>query len=84
ARVAGVRFTAHVVRDDVTAALEAACAKRGPWTIIAFAEPIASRACSELVCDAIHRIWGTTGYIAAGGRAVWRSGPVVVAVEDID
>lgn len=84
ARAAGVPFAAHVVRDDVTAALEAACAKRGPWNIIAFAEPIAGRELSDQLSRAVCQIWGTTGYIAAGSRAQWRPGPVVVAVEDME
>lgn len=84
AHAAGIGFTARVVRDPALKALQDACAERGPWNIIAFAEPIAGRAQGEFVSNAIAEIWGTTGYIATGARAVWRPGPIIVAIEDVE
>lgn len=84
AAASNVKFSAHVVRDQTIPALQAACAQRGPWNIIVFAEPIVGAEKSELLSAAVSQIWGTTGYIATGALCAWRSGPIVVAIEDID
>jgi len=83
AGAAGVRFTARVVRQTPIKALQDACAERGPWNIIVFAEPIEGSERSAFVSDTIAQVWGTTGYIATGARAAWRAGPIVVAIEDV-
>ena len=84
ARAAGVTFSARIVRDGAIAALQAACAERGPWNIVVFAEPLASSDQDGVLATAFAQVWGTTGFIACGPRAVWRNGPIVVAVEDVD
>lgn len=84
AAAASVKFSAHVVRDQIIPALQAACAQRGPWNIIVFAESIIGSEKSELLSAAVSKVWGTTGYIATGALCAWRAGPIVVAIEDID
>jgi hypothetical protein len=84
AAASSVKFSAHVVRDQTIPALQAACAQRGPWNIIVFAEPIVGADKSELLSAAVSQVWGTTGYIATGALCAWRPGPIVVAIEDID
>ncbi|MEQ1697398.1 MAG: hypothetical protein ABL901_16320 [Hyphomicrobiaceae bacterium] len=84
AAASSVKFSAHVVRDQTIPALQAACAQRGPWNIIVFAESIVGADKSELLSAAVSQVWGTTGYIATGARCAWRSGPIVVVIEDID
>lgn len=84
ATASSVKFSAHVVRDETIPALQAACAQRGPWNIIVFAEPIVGAEKSELLSAAVSQVWGTTGYIATGAQCAWRPGPIVVALEDID
>lgn len=84
ARAAAVTFSARVVRDTVIGALQAACTQRGPWNILAFAEPIAGPEQSALLSAAISQVWGKTGTIAVGQRAAWRRGPIVAAIEDIE
>lgn len=84
ARSAGVSFSTKVVRDDPIAALSAACVERGPWNIVAFAEPITSPARAAVLNDALARVWGTTAFIATGRLAQWRPGPILAVVEDIE
>ena len=84
AAAAGVVFEARVVRDAPIKALQDACAERGPWNIIVFSEPILGPDKSAFVSEAISQIWGTTGYIAAGARATWKTGPILVAIEDAE
>jgi hypothetical protein len=84
ARASGVRFSARVVRDTLGSALTTACAERGPWNIIVFAEPVAGEEEASQLAAVIATVWGTTGYVAAGRAALWRRGPVVIAVEDVE
>jgi hypothetical protein len=84
AQAAGVKFSARVVREAAVPALQAACAERGPWNIIAFAEPISAGHHNAGLAAAFAQVWGTTGYLVAGSRANWRHGPIVLAVEDLD
>jgi len=81
---AGVAFNSQVVRGDTITALSAACAERGPWNIVAFAEAITSAGRAEVLNAALTRVWGTTAFIAAGPTAVWRKGPIVAVIEDIE
>lgn len=84
ARAAAVTFSGQVVRQDTLTALSAACAERGPWNIIAFAEPVSSPERAAVLNDALTRVWGTTAFVAAGSSARWRPGPILVVVEDIE
>lgn len=81
---ARVKFSARIVRDAAIPALQAACAERGPWNIIVFAEPLTSSEQSEALAAAFAKVWGTTAFIVSGPRAVWRNGPIVIALEDVD
>jgi hypothetical protein len=83
ATASGVPFEARAVRDTVVSALQTACSQRGPWNIVAFAEPIRA-ARSDILDDALSAVWGATGFLAAGPGAIWRRGPVLVAVDDVD
>ncbi len=84
AQAAGVKFSARVVRESAVPALQAACAERGPWNIVAFAEPLSVSHHNAGLAAAFAQVWGTTGYLVAGPRALWRQGPIVLAVEDVD
>ena len=81
---AGITLSAQNVRDELVAALQAACSERGPWNIIVFAEPLTPGRASDGLTAAFEKVWGTTGYVAAAPNAAWRKGPIVVAVEDTD
>lgn len=70
-----------VVRDDPVQALVSACARRGPWNVIALAEAFGSPAPCSLD-ELFETVTDTTGIIIAGPNARIRSGPVVLALED--
>jgi len=87
----------HVVRDDPVQALVSACARRGPWNVIAIAETFGTPAPFSLV-DVFDAVSDATGVLVVGPEArqsaattALRSanakrdavkGPVVIAVED--
>jgi hypothetical protein len=79
----GVAFEANVVRGDVLTALTRACDARGPWNMIAIGEPIATSTTAALLSAVAEHIVATTGVIAAARSAQWRSGPIVIALEDV-
>jgi hypothetical protein len=70
-----------VVRDDPVQALVSACARRGPWNVIAIAEAFGSPALYSLD-ELFETVTDATGIIIAGPNAQIRSGPVVLAIED--
>lgn len=84
ALVAGVRFKARVVRDEIIQALQRACEQSGPWNIIVFADPVIGDEKSARLTAAVAEVAGTTGYIVCGSGAVWRRGPMVIAIEEIE
>ena len=84
AKAAGVAFSGQVVRGGTIPALSAACSERGPWNIIAFAEPVSTPDRAGVLNEALTRVWGTTAFLASGRQAQWRSGPVLAVVEDIE
>lgn len=78
----------HVVRDDPVQALVSACARRGPWNMIAIAETVGAPGVFS-IDEVFETVSDATGVIVAGPHA--RSclnadrastGPVVLAVED--
>lgn len=83
ARAAEVPVRQRIVRDDPIAALATTCAECGPWNVVALAEPFGTtsgeslRQLFEVVADA-------TGLVIVGPHARRTSGPVIVAVEDVD
>jgi hypothetical protein len=81
ARRADVPLSSRVVRDEPLRALSIACARSGPWNVVALAEPLtASNA--GLLKQLLLEITGTTGIVLVGPRARRVSGPAVVAIED--
>jgi hypothetical protein len=81
ARRAEVPLRSRVVRDEPLRALAVACAERGPWNVVALAEPFASRN-AEPIKQLLVEIPGTTGLVLVGPRSRPVRGPTVVAVED--
>lgn len=71
------------VSDDPVQALVSACARRGPWNVIALAEAFGSPAPCSLD-ELFEAVTDATGIIVAGPNAMVRRGPVVLAVEDTD
>jgi PAS domain-containing protein len=69
------------VRDEPLRALSVACAERGPWNVVALAEPFTGNGLQlrQLMLE----IAGTTGLVMVGPRAQRVSGPPVAVVEDI-
>lgn len=84
AKAARVAFSARVVRDDVINALSTACTRSGPWNMVVIAEPILDDDRAVLLSAAATQVFGTTGTIAVGRSAVWRQGPILVALEDTE
>jgi hypothetical protein len=81
ARSGEVRVYESFVRDDPVQALVAACARRGPWNVIALAETFGSPAPYSLD-ELFDEVTDATGIIIAGPRARLHRGPVVIALED--
>lgn len=76
-----VPISIRMVQDDPLRALTVACAERGPWNVIALAEPVGGYGYLQLV-KIFDTIRDVTGIILAGRSAVRSDGPVVVAVDD--
>lgn len=83
ARAAEVPLKERVVRDEPVHALAAACAQAGPWNVIALAEAVSGEAAPSLK-QLFEQVRDTTGIVLAGSAAVRTSGPIVVAVEDLE
>jgi hypothetical protein len=81
ARKAEVSLRCRVVRDEPVRALSIACAERGPWNVVALAEPF-SAANGAMLKHLLAEVPGTTGLIIVGPRAQRVHGDVIVAVED--
>lgn len=82
ARRAEVPLHTSIVRDEPIQALAAACAKRGPWNVVAIGEPVdagSSGALAELFAS----VPDTTGLVVVGPRAKRSGGRIVAIVEDI-
>lgn len=81
ARKADVPLRCTIVRDESTRALTIACAERGPWNVVALAEPFKAGNGPQLK-HLLKEVVGTTGFVIVGPRARRVTGPIVVAVED--
>jgi len=79
----GVPLQERYVRDEPVQALAAACAHSGPWNVIALAEAFTAGSVSTLR-EMFEAVPDTTGVILAGPYACQRTGPIIVAVEDIE
>lgn len=87
----------HVVHDDPVQALVSACARRGPWNMIAIAETFGSPAPFS-IDEVFETVSDATGIIVAGpgsasrqkrsvsprDQSAWSARSIVLAVEDID
>ena len=85
-RMAGDAKLVHHARQSRGAPLDAiaeACAERGPWNVVAFANPIDTNS-SPALRFILGGMAGATGVIAVGPRIVRQSGPIVIAIEDAD
>ena len=83
ARKAEVTLHCRVVRDEPVRALSIACAERGPWNIVALTEPFQGGH-GTVLKQLLSEVSGTTALVVVGPKARQVSGPVVVAVEDIE
>ena len=82
AQVADVPLQVTVVRSEPIEALASTCASRGPWNVVALADPLAS-ADGEGLDRLFASVPGTTGLIVVGPMAKRADGHVVAIVEDI-
>lgn len=80
---ADVPVRSRCVRGDPLRALIAACAERGPWNVIALAEPVGGYAFAYLQ-GVLAGVRDATGLVLAGHNAKRLSGPVVVVVDEAD
>ena len=83
ARAAEVPIRQRVVRDDPVAALAATCAECGPWNVIALAEPFSAMS-GESLRRLFESVTDSTGLVVVGPKARRTTGPVIVAVEEIE
>ena len=83
ARAADVPIRQRIVRDDPTAALAATCAECGPWNVVALAEPFGTLS-SEALRLLFEAVADATGLILVGPKAQRTSGPIIVAVEEVE
>lgn len=83
ARAAEIPIRQRIVRDDPIMALAATCAECGPWNVVALAEPFGT-ASSETLRLLFESVTDATGLIIVGPQARRTSGPVIVAVEEVE
>lgn len=80
---AGVKVRERLVRDEPVRAVARTCAELGPWNVVALAEPFTAGHSSAIrqLFDTVH---GATGIVIAGPKADRMTGPILVAIEEID
>ncbi len=83
ARAVEVPVHQRVVRDDPIAALASTCAECGPWNVVALAEPFGTLS-SESLRHIFEAVRDATGIVLVGPKARRTTGPVIVAVEDLE
>lgn len=83
ARSAEVPLRTRVVRDEPLRALASACAQTGPWNVVVLSEPFTGGG-THVLKQMFTEIEGTTGLLLVGPRGRRVSGPVVVAIEEMD
>lgn len=83
ANTAQVMVYERTVRDEPLRALSVTCADCGPWNLVVLAEPFRASSGEEIrvLFDNVH---DTTGLVLVGPRASRTTGPVVLALEDIE
>ncbi len=80
---AEVHIYESVVRDEPTQALASACARRGPWNVIALAEPLSAVSFSA-VQELFDTVSDATGVLVVGPNVRPVRGPTVVVVENTE
>lgn len=80
ARAAEVPCRRRVVRGEPARAIAVACAQRGPWNVVALAEPFTSPECPSIKA-LVETIADTTGLLVVGPSACRISGPIVLVLE---
>jgi len=83
AKAAEVPVRQRVVRDEPVSALAATCSECGPWNVVALAEPFGTLGSSSLR-RLLASVVDATGVVIVGPKARRTSGPVIVAVEELD
>jgi hypothetical protein len=83
ARAAEVPIRERVVRDEPVRALATTCSECGPWNVVALAEPFGTLGSSSLRL-VLASVVDATGLVIVGPKARRTSGPVIVAVEELD
>lgn len=83
AKAAEVPIRQRIVRDDPITALATTCAECGPWNVVALAEPFGTMS-SESLRRLFDAVADATGLVLVGPKARRTTGPVIVAVEDVD
>ncbi|MEQ1712573.1 MAG: hypothetical protein ABL908_14395 [Hyphomicrobium sp.] len=80
---AGVRVHERVVRDEPVRAVARTCAELGPWNVVALAESFTAHH-AAIIRQLFDAVLGATGIVVTGPRAVRLTGPILVAIEEID
>lgn len=83
AKRSAIPCRARTMRGDPLSALASACAEKGPWNVVAIAEPFAA-ADDRRLREVFAHVSDTTGVLVAGTAARGSSGPVVAAVEHFE
>ena len=83
AHAAEVPISQRVVRDEPIVALATTCAECGPWNVVALAEPFGAMS-GESLRQLFDSVVDATGLVLAGPKAQRTSGPVIIAVEDLE
>lgn len=83
ARAAEVPVHQRVVRDEPVSALAATCSECGPWNVVALADPFGTLGSSSLR-RVLASVLDATGLVIVGPKARRTSGPIIIAVEELD
>lgn len=81
ARAAEVPLRKTVVRSEPMEAVASACARSGPWNVVALGSPIGAGD-AENLADMLRSVADATALVVVGHKARRTSGPVIVALED--
>ena len=73
----------RLIRDEPVRAVSRTCAELGPWNVVALAEPFTGQHAAA-IAQLFESVIAATGIVMTGPRAARMTGPVVVAVEEID
>ena len=83
AQASQVPVRERFVRDDPLRALAVTCAECGPWNLVVLTEPFGASSGDE-IAQLLGGVDDATGLVLVGPRASRTTGPVVLALEDIE